>query len=74
MVWIGGIVNFYEADKHQGHLVCPDCEQAEMVYVAPYAQNGGNKKLEGISTLLHGEKYSGGVSVTCGWMRRDPSG
>jgi len=57
---IGGIVNFYVADKHQGHLVCPDCEQAEMVYVAPYAQMGGNKKVRGHFRLAHGEKHSAG--------------
>ena len=69
---IGGINNFYVADKHQAILVCPDCEQAEMVYVS-LRPNGWTKKLGTFSTCPHGEKQCTVYQWLGGWMRCDPS-
>ncbi len=46
---IGFAGGFYDPEgEHKGHtLLCPDCEQAEMVFVKPYKQHGRNKDVRG---------------------------
>jgi len=51
---------FYDAQDHKGHIVCPDCEVADMIHIDAYRQGGQNISVRNHFKIAHGSHHASG--------------